>query len=117
MQPLIVFLWRSMPTYFMGWLLLWKRLANTAPPVYPPIAFSTVTIPPPHSRAKSPRLMKPCTGSGTKAATNSGAACGTDKFVRKADKVPRQLYHLSQDIGESNDLAAAKPDLLKSLVA
>jgi len=42
---------------------------------------------------------------------------GNHKIVRKAEKEPWQLFDLSQDISESNDLAATNPDLLQSLVA
>jgi arylsulfatase A len=45
-----------------------------------------------------------------------GLRQGTHKIVRKSDKEPWQLYDLSHDIGEANDLATAKPDLLQSLV-
>jgi len=42
---------------------------------------------------------------------------GNYKIVRRANKEAWQLFDLSQDIGESNDLAAAKPDVLQSLMA
>jgi arylsulfatase A len=45
-----------------------------------------------------------------------GMRQGQYKIVRKADKEAWQLFDLSQDIGESHDLAAAKPELLQSLV-
>jgi len=45
-----------------------------------------------------------------------GMRQGTHKIVRQADKEPWQLYDLAHDIGESTDLAAAKPELLQTLI-
>jgi hypothetical protein len=38
-------------------------------------------------------------------------------LVRKADGQPWQLYDLSQDLGESMDLAEKSPDVVGSLAA
>jgi arylsulfatase A-like enzyme len=39
------------------------------------------------------------------------------KLVRKADAEPWQLYDLSQDVGETKDLAAEKPEAVQALTA
>jgi arylsulfatase A-like enzyme len=41
---------------------------------------------------------------------------GDYKLVRSADAAPWQLYDLSSDIGEKNDLAASQPEKLKELI-
>jgi arylsulfatase A-like enzyme len=46
-----------------------------------------------------------------------GMRQGQYKLVRRTDAEPWQLYDLSVDLGEANDLAASKPELLASLVA
>ncbi len=38
------------------------------------------------------------------------------KLVRQADDQPWQLYEFSRDVGESEDLASQRPDLVQSLV-
>jgi arylsulfatase A-like enzyme len=46
-----------------------------------------------------------------------GMRRGQYKLVRKTDAEPWQLYDLSRDVGESQDLAAERPELLQPLVA
>ena len=41
---------------------------------------------------------------------------GDYKLLRSTDDGPWQLFDLSKDIGEQNDLAASQPDKLKELV-
>lgn len=45
----------------------------------------------------------------------NGMRQGPHKIVRKADDQPWELYDLSQDPGETTNLAAARPDLVKEL--
>jgi arylsulfatase A-like enzyme len=42
---------------------------------------------------------------------------GHFKIVRRADNEPWQLYDLSADIGETNDLAKERPEQLQAVVA
>ena len=46
-----------------------------------------------------------------------GMRQGQYKIVRKSDQEPWQLYDLDQDVGETTDLATARPELLQSLTA
>lgn len=46
-----------------------------------------------------------------------GMRAGNHKLVRRADTEPWQLYDLSRDLGESDDLASRQPELVQSLTA